>query len=175
MKRKTTLHRAAITLSALALIVGAAVAPEAAQASGEWGQHWEASVGCDTITRQISVTGNFMIAPGYNQQRVAWRVWIYNKTTRSGFYFTNPANPGSQWFVIDHNRVQYLYDPSWNSYSVSYNDIISTRDWTLPLAKGEYSVQVQYGWLSGYWVYSSFVPTTSYRQDQLYYSSTCRI
>ena len=130
---------------------------------------------CDQITGQIRVSGNFTIAPGYDRQRVAWRVWIYGKTTGKGFYIMNADVPGSTWCVVDHNRVQYLYDPSWNSYTLSYNDYISTGELILTLAKGEYTVQVQHGWLSGYWVYSSFLQTTSYWQDMLHDSSTCRI
>jgi hypothetical protein len=66
---------------------------------GERGQSWPASVNCDTITKQIRVSGNFTIAPGYDSQRVAWRVWIYSKTTGKRFYIMNAHAPGSTWFV----------------------------------------------------------------------------
>ena len=139
MKTNTTLRRATVaTVATLALIAGAAVAPETALASGERGQSWPASVSCDQITRQIRISGNFTIAPGYDRQRVAWQVWIYSKTTGKGFYITNAQVPGSTWFVVDHNRVQWLYDPSWNSYTASYHDYISTGELILTLAKGEY-------------------------------------
>jgi hypothetical protein len=175
MKARHIIRRSAtVALVALAFAAGVAALPTAALASGERGQAYAPDVFCDTFTHRLGVTAHLTIAPGYDRQRIAYRVWVYNRTTRTGFYILNTATPGKEWFYVDHNRVQYLYDPSWGSYTLSYQDQISDGI-ELPLASAEYSVQVQYAWLSGYWVYSSFLFPNSYRQDQLYYSSTCRL
>jgi hypothetical protein len=159
-----TFTKRALALATLVLgmVAVSSIMPQTANASGERGRYGPAQVICNFYDHMISFSANLTIAPGYDQQTVAWRFHVVNKTTGQAFAVQN-GNTGSEWFVKTHNRIQYLYDPSWNSYQVSYVDIVATGTQDLPaIAGNNYEVYTQYAWYSGFWVYSEFVKTTSY-------------
>jgi len=149
----------AIALAAMAMFGSTLGLPSETRAASGTGAYLQASVECNTVYHQLSLTPAASAAPGLASQTISYRYWILDRTVNSYVAGWNPSGFGT----IVHNYQYSVYTPLVGWSSITNPGPVFGPTTSVNLVAGHtYSVYTEYWWLTGGVWYNAGAWTQSY-------------